>query len=82
MKAQVEVDVEVEAGSVEEARGKAFSWDSGGANGYCSVGGYTLDDVDIYDDDSEMFWEIQEVEPLDIVEVTVVEDEDAEVLAI
>jgi hypothetical protein len=74
LKATVEVEIDVEANSETEARGKAFGWNSDFANGTCKSGIYTHEEgVDTFDD-TEMFWEITNAEPTEIVEVMPLED--------
>jgi hypothetical protein len=81
LRSVVTVDVEIDATTTEEARAKAFAWNTSCVEGSKTIGDYYLDD-DLLSDEGEMYWIIQDVETSEIVEVLELEaadrDEDAD----
>lgn len=70
LEAQVLVSIEVYARSVSEARAKAFSWTGDYPSGVSVVGDYYVGENEEPDCDlGEMYWNIENVSPEDILNV-------------
>jgi hypothetical protein len=80
LRSVVKVNVEVDATSVREARGKVFSWTGDYPKGFTTVGDYYVDNVPLHDE-GEMYWEIIAVDNEDFLEIVELKQDDQGVSA-
>lgn len=79
VEATVKYEVEVDAGSDEEARAKARGWWPEG-DGYCQPGDFDKEKACLFYQDDEMYWQIHDISDFSTLDVVEFEDDEEAVI--